>query len=344
MAVFNFTLPIYGFDQWSASASTNNTVSYPNGTTFSLNSNASLTIVNVQDDDGNAADSPDNQLDDGFIDTPGDGSSPSTANNDQVLTQAVTINGQSFDIGDQVELEFAFTTTNGETFFIIRINGQNVGISGETLPTPGTTYEVASSSDGQFSPIDDVPCFLDGTLVRTPGGDRPIEDLKTGDLVTTLDGTCKRIKWAGHRRVTLLELQFFPELNPIVFSTHSIERFAPSKPLYMSANHRVLMVGSSLEFYFGSPEVLVSAKHLLNGKTIRKATVTKPFHYHHLLLEDHEILFANDLSVESLYPCGIHSKFDTLIDQDLHGKTSLSNVPFARPVLRKHEARVLSSL
>ncbi|WP_170338365.1 hypothetical protein [Ruegeria arenilitoris] len=103
MATFNFRVPIYGFDQRTG-ASTNNTVGYPVGTTFSLNAGAALTVINVQDDDGTAS----QLFSDGYIDTPGDGSSPSTANNDQVLSQAVTINGQTFQPGDQVELEFGF--------------------------------------------------------------------------------------------------------------------------------------------------------------------------------------------------------------------------------------------
>ena len=182
MAIFNFSLPIYAFDQWTGAASTNNTVSYPNGTTFTLNAGAVLTNVDVQDDDGNPAGSPDNLFSDGFIDTPGDGSAPSTANNDQVLTQAVTINGSSFQANDQIELEFAFTTTTGETFWVIRIDGENVGISGPSLPTPGTTYTVASSADGQAAPI---PCFTAGALVETPNGPVPVETLKAGDLVLT---------------------------------------------------------------------------------------------------------------------------------------------------------------
>ena len=67
MATFNFTVPIYGFDQWTG-ASTNNTVGYPVGTTFSLNAGAALTVINVEDDDGTAS-----QLcSDGDIDTPWD--------------------------------------------------------------------------------------------------------------------------------------------------------------------------------------------------------------------------------------------------------------------------------
>lgn len=343
MAIFTFTLPIYGFDQWSASAATSNTVSYPNGTTFSLNAGATLTVVDVQDDDGNAANSPDNQFDDGFIDTPGDGSSSSTANNDQVLTQAVTINGQNFDVGDQVELEFAFTTTSGATFFVIRIDGQNVGISGETLPTPGTTYEVASSSDGEFSPVEDVPCFVDGTMIETPNGAIPIERLRAGDQVTTLDGGIKPIAWAGSRRVTPLEIRFFPELTPITISSRAITHFAPERPLLLSGNHRVMIAGPRSEFYFGVSEVLVSAKHLLNGKTVRLTTVSSPFYYRHLLLEDHEILIANGLPAESLYPGYNLCEGDSLMDQDLHGNIDDTRIPFARPVLRKHEAHVLSA-
>ncbi|MEM6897135.1 MAG: Hint domain-containing protein, partial [Pseudomonadota bacterium] len=186
MAVFNFSLPIYGFDQWSGSASTTNTVSYTNGTTFTLNDPATVTTIQVTDDDGNLAGSSDNFFSDGFIDTPGDGSSSSTANNDQLLSQPVSINGNNYDIGDQVELEFAFTTTSGDTFWVIRIDGVNVGISGPTLPTPGTEYTVSGSADGSETPIDDIPCFTDGALVETPTGPRLIETLKAGDLVTTV--------------------------------------------------------------------------------------------------------------------------------------------------------------
>ena len=342
MAIFNFTLPIYGFDQWSGSASTNNTVGYPDGTTFTLNTNAALTILDVQDDDGNAdANSPDNRLDDGFIDTPGDGSSPSTGNNDQVLTEAVTVNGQSFGVGSQVELEFAFTTTSGDTFWIIRIAGQNVGIGGATLPTPGTEYVVSGSSDGAFSPVGDIPCFLDGTLIETPNGEVPIESLQAGDLVTTRDGSPKAIRWAGSRRVTPLELMFFPELTPITIMANAVDGVAPTKPLSLSRNHRIMVHGSRLEFYFGVTEVLVSVKYLLNGRSVKYTKMARPFWYRHLLFEDHEILIANGLPAESLYPAFDNVSFENQLDQDLHGHRRESPVPFARPILRKHEASVL---
>lgn len=341
MAVFNFTVPIYGFDQWTAAASTNNTVSYTNGTTFTLNSNAALTVIDVQDDDGNAVGSPDNTFDDGFIDTPADGSTPSTANNDQVLTQAVTINGQTFQAGDQVELEFAFTTTTGETFWIIRIDGQNVGISGATLPQPGTTYEVASSADSQFSPVSDVPCFTDGAMVLTPQGPVAIERLKAGDLVTTRDNGAQPIVWTGKREVSSLDILFFPELRPIEFAAHAFGKDEPSCAFLLSPNHRVLARSYLAEMYFAELEVLIAAKHLVNGTSIKLVRPSEAFSYRHLLLENHEVLSVNGVLCESLYPGVGAVPAEDLLEIDLHGDLQDTSIPFARPVLRKFEALLL---
>ncbi|MEL7282186.1 MAG: Hint domain-containing protein [Pseudomonadota bacterium] len=338
MAIFNFTVPIYGFDQWSAAASTNNTVSYPNGTSFTLDANPVLTVIDVQDDDGNPVGSPDNEFDDGFIDPTGDGSPPSTANNDQVLTQDVTINGQNFFVGDQVELEFAFTTTTGETFWVIRIDEQNVGISGPVLPQPGTTYTVNGSLDGQQVPVGDVPCFTSGSLVQTPNGVRPIETLRAGDLVVTLDRGVQPIKWAGARHVSALEQVFFEDVRPIAIGARACGGQGPSTELRLSPNHRVMISTPATELYFAEPSVLVAAKHLVNGTSVVRVDQRKPVSYHHLLLEHHDLLLVNGLACESLYPGFGEVPEDVLLDLELHGALKDHSVPYARPVLRRHEA------
>lgn len=341
MVAFNFTVPIYDFEQWSDDAETNNTVGYSVGTTFTLDADATLSIINVQDDDGNPVGSSDNLLSDGFIDTPGDGSNPSTGNNDQVLTEDIEINDEDFDAGDQVELEFAFTTTTGETFYIVRIDGENVGITGPTLPVPGTTYEVASSSDGPELPVDDIPCFVDGAMITTPSGLVPIESLNVGDLVFTLDHGAQPITWIGTRTITPLEVMFFPALRPVVISVGALGGARPDQPLFLSPNHRVMVRDPQVEFYFAESEVLVPAKHLVNGTTIRLAPVPAPICYRHLLLEHHEILVVNGLPAESLYPGVGDIPPEQLLELDLHGDARNLRIPTARPVLRKHEAVVL---
>lgn len=341
MVAFNFTVPIYGFDQWSAAASTNNTVSYPNGTTFTLDATPVLTVIDVQDDDGNPADSPDNLFDDGFIDTPGDGSAPSTANNDQVLTQPVTINGQSFNVGDQVELEFAFTTTSGDTFWIIRIDGVNVGISGPVLPVPGTTYTVNGSSDGQATPIEDVPCFTDGALVETPSGPVVIEDLNVGDLVLTVDHGPQPILWVGQRKVSVEEMRFMRHLRPIIITPGSLGSSFPKETLALSRNHRIVLQSLKSDLLFGEREMLAPAKFLVNGRTIFEYMPRKPIVYRHLLLAKHEVLIVNGLPAESLYPGTGALTGDQLLELDLVGHDPDQCFDFARPTLRSYETCLL---
>ncbi|WP_052249383.1 Hint domain-containing protein [Tateyamaria sp. ANG-S1] len=342
MASFTFNLPIYAFDQWSADADTNSTTSYPIGASFTLNPGAELTVIEIEDDDGNPLGSDDNLFSDGFLDTPGDGSSPSTASNDQALTEEVEINDAEFGEGSQVELEFAFTTTTGETFWVIRIDGQNVGISGPSLPVPGTTYEVASNSDGQETPVNDIPCFIDGAMVETPDGPVPIEHLAAGDLVITVDNGPQPIVWVGARPVSDLEVMFFPELHPIEFAAGAMGPGQPAQSLVLSPNHRVLFNGVAADLFFGESEVLVAAKHMQNGTTIAPVRNVTPICYRHILLERHEILIVNGLPCESLCPRIGTYDVEQRLDFELFGRAGVDADTFARPVLRKFEAALLT--
>ena len=342
MAIFDFTVPIYGFDQWSASAATNSTVRYQNGRTFSLNSDAQLTVIDVEDDDGNAAGSPDNLFSDGFIDTPGDGSPSNTSNNDQVLTQAVTIDGATYAVGSQVELEFAFTTTTGETFWVIRIDGTNVGISGPTLPTPGTTYEVGGSGDAIATPIPNVPCFTDGAMVDTPQGPVAVENLRAGDQVLTVDNGPQPILWAGKKKPSALEFCFFPQLAPVTIKRGALGPDMPRTDLTVSSLHRVLIRSYQTQYLFGEEEVLADAASLVNGTSIIFTPGRPQVTYRHLLLENHELLLVNGIQTESLYPGTTHLSNEALMDMELTGVTRDAAAGFTRPTLKPREARLLA--
>ncbi len=340
MAVFNFTVALYAFDQWTGAA-TNNTVSYPNGTSFTLGGSPTLSVLQVQDDDGNPAGSADNLFSDGFIDTPGDGSSPSTANNDQLLTQPITLNGVTYPAGSQVELEFGFTTTSGDTFWVIRIDGTNVGISGPVLPTPGTTYTVASSADGQATPFDNVPCFTDGAMVKTPHGRVAIEELRVGDMVCTLDSGAQPILWWGIRDVTPLELLFFPMMRPVLIKAGAFGPNCPNADMVVSPQHKMLIRSGKASLLFGEEEVFATAHSLIDGDRIDWARDNTTVRYRHLLLPKHEVLTVNGAPTESLFISAYNRSPREAMELDLSGTLHPDAAVFARRALRSFEARLL---
>jgi len=294
MAVFSFQLGFYAFSEWNAAASTNGTVYYPDPLpTISLGAGAALTNITIRSDP--------NTFDDGYVDTPGNGSAPSTANNDQLLDSAVTVNGTTYPAGSQVELEFAFVTTTGETFWIIRIDGDNVGISGPTLPTPGATYTVDTqppdgSNDGLQAPINTVPCFTASSLLQTQTGWVPIEELRPGDTVMTADDGLQEIRWIGSTRIAGRKLT--DRLQPIRIPKNSFGDGVPFQDLMVSPQHRVLIRDKSLSTYFAETEVFAPAKHLKTGQQQRVWAVE----YWHMMFDRHQVVVANGLETESFFP------------------------------------------
>jgi len=296
MAAFSFNLGFYAFSEWNAAATTNQTVYYGNPLpTITLDADATLTNIIINDDD--AADP--NTFDDGYVDTPGDGSSPSTANNDQVLDQPVTVNGTTYPAGSQVELEFAFVTTTGETFWIIRIDGDNVGISGPILPTPGSSYTVDTNdgtSDGQSIPIDQVPCFTAQSQILTPNGWTQISDLSPGDRIVTADNGAQEIRWIGAERLAGVNLP--NHLKPVLIPKDAFGEGRPFQDIVVSPQHRFLIKRWDCQMLFGESEAFVAAKWLRSSRILNPLVVE----YWHVMLDQHEVIFANGLETESFFP------------------------------------------
>lgn len=134
-------------------------------------------------------------------------------------------------------------------------------------------------------------CFTAGTLIRVPGGQTRVEDLLPGDLVETRDHGPVGLLWRATSDV--------PGLGrgaPVTLAPHVIGGTAP---LVVSPQHRVLVQHPVFELYFDAAEVLISAKHLVDGVSVT-VQARSEVSYHHLLCEQHEILFANGAQTESL--------------------------------------------
>jgi hypothetical protein len=193
------------------------------------------------------------------------------------------------------------------------IGGEGGEVTGDTLNLNGladkSTLTITNPNDGAggksgtvtmldgsvvtFSNIEHIICFTQGARILTLQGERPIEDLRPGDLVITRDHGPQPIRWIGASTV-----DGTGRFAPIHVSAES--SFGGTRPLMVSPQHRLLYTGYRAELLLGQSEVLIAAKHLVNGTTIRvapKPTVT----YIHMMFDRHEIVLADGIATESFH-------------------------------------------
>ena len=147
-----------------------------------------------------------------------------------------------------------------------------------------------------------VICFAPGTRLATPQGARAIQDLRPGDLIQTRDNGAQPILWTGHRRMSGARLYAMPHLRPIRFKAGALGVGRPDEDLLVSPQHRMLLRGPAAQALFSTPEVLVAAEDLINDATICVDHALREVTYIHVMLEAHNVVWANGLETESFHP------------------------------------------
>ena len=147
-----------------------------------------------------------------------------------------------------------------------------------------------------------VICFTPDTRLTTPGGASRIQDMKPGDLIMTRDNGPQQILWTGHRRMSGARLYAMPHLRPIRFRAGALGVGRPDQDLLVSPQHRMLIKGNAALALFNTPEVLVAAEDLINDGSIVVDHALREVTYVHILLEQHNIVWANGLETESFHP------------------------------------------
>ena len=179
--------------------------------------------------------------------------------------------------------------------------------SGTTLTISAGDTSVFSIADinnpGSFALADDggggtelMGCYAQGTMIRTPDSEVPVEALQPGEPVVTLVGGKPMpvpVVWVGYRN---LDLTAHP--HPLMVAPVRIKRGAfadnvPHRDLLVSPDHAILTDG-----------VLICARQLVNGATIRQETDHRSVVYYHVELEDHAIMLAEGLPAESYLDTG----------------------------------------
>ncbi len=141
-------------------------------------------------------------------------------------------------------------------------------------------------------------CYAEGTLIDTPGGPRAVETLAEGDLITGTGGAPVTIRYFAKRHFPASQIAAFPMLQPVTIPVGYIAPGAPSRPLTVSALHRILVRDADLERLFGLDAAYVAARDLpgLSPAPARDLT------YVHFLCDTHQCVTANGCESESLFP------------------------------------------
>ncbi len=145
------------------------------------------------------------------------------------------------------------------------------------------------------------PCFLPGTLISTPNGQRPIEQLCPGDLIDTIDRGPVPLMLLRRRLVSLDHLVSHPRHAPIRIPAGSIGANLPCKLLRVSPQHRLLLSSKAVSRMYGFAEVLSPAAQLDGYCGVKRENISETIEYIHLLFDHHAIILANGLPTESLY-------------------------------------------
>ena len=265
----------------------------------------------------------------------------SVMDNDSTTAGTLTvthINGVAVGPGGSV------TLTSGQTV-TLNADGTLTVLSDGDVETAYFTYTInngVGQEDTGIVQINQLPCFVAGTLIDTPTGPVPVQDLRPGDLVLTLDNGAQPLRWIGAR-----EIEARDNFAPIRICAGS---YGAEADVLLSPQHRVLIRDVWAELLFGESEVLVKAKDLVNDKTVRREESETPVTYVHLLFDQHNIVTSSGLLSESYLPgpmmrhtfpneaCAeIITLFPELADIDSSGWEA------ARPILKTYEAQALQA-
>jgi hypothetical protein len=142
-------------------------------------------------------------------------------------------------------------------------------------------------------------CFMAGTMIRTPDGEVAVETLQRGDLVMTSDGRAVPVTWLGRQTVSTVFADPLRVL-PIRIRAGALGENIPARDLLVSPDHALFVGG-----------VLVHASALVNGGSIvRETAVPQTFVYYHVEVDDHSLIFAEGVAVETFIDNVVRLAFD----------------------------------
>lgn len=162
---------------------------------------------------------------------------------------------------------------------------------GPLAPSEEYTLIATRQPEGELSGVSQVS-FTRGTRVTLGDGRQStVEALRPGERVLTRDHGPQPIRWCGRQTIRA------EGSNAVVVIAEGALHNA--RDLVLSPDHRLFVYQRQDRIGAGRAEVLVRARHLVNGEDITWGAAGD-FDFFHLLFDEHEIIYVEGIATESL--------------------------------------------
>ncbi len=222
--------------------------------------------------------------------------------------------------GDSIDGSDIIASYPGDTVTVVLSNGTTVTVTGVTFyladgrqvftPIDGSvlqnaTFQSSTAVYGQ-APITPPqlgpPCFTPGTLIRTETGEVPVEALRPGMRVVTLDRGGVAVALIHRRHLGGAYLRDRPRHAPVRIAAGALGAGLPRRDLLVSPQHRIMIASPAARRMFGSAEILAPACQLTDWPGIERMTPPGGgVDYIHILLDHHAVILAEGAPAETLF-------------------------------------------
>lgn len=215
----------------------------------------------------------------------------------------VTHGTQMGRIGRHVHLDctLTFMAPNGQTFealVLVEVEDDHAEAT-YLMPLvqmhPDTDYRlVGVDRDNPMKTLAQTAAvyFTKGTHITLSDGRlTKIEDLREGDYVMTRNNGPQEIKWIGRETIRAVG-----DLAPVLISKGALNNV---NDLVLSPDHRLFVYQRRDAMNAGRPQILIKARHLINGTTVTRQEGGF-VDYFQLLFDDHYMIYAEGIAAESM--------------------------------------------
>ena len=190
----------------------------------------------------------------------------------------------SFKAGDQIVVDTTAAATFSQNGAVISVIQNSTSIGALNFDNEADAQTAFTTADAL---VDQAICFCAGTLITTPDGEVPVEQISAGDRVLTARGVARRVVWVGRGQVMVARGRR-SAATPVIVRKGALAENVPHHDLHVTKGH---------SFYLD--DVLIPVEFLVNHRSILWNDRAQEVTIYHVELETHDVLLANGAPAES---------------------------------------------